>query len=676
MKTFFAHHKYIFVAACMIAIIYGFHHIAISSHLHRENQEYHPILVNEDETLFTAPKAQAAFLGNYIVGDFNTFEHRDELPYVLPFLNPFLMGMLARLTGSVEHAFIVGDFLFPPIIFLLFYFLLFEIIPYRMISAASSILFLFVPKFFAFFPPLLRYLQASFITFFLKEKTLYFSRIEDPQITVPLYLIAFYFLFRTISRRERMTPFIAGIAYGLLFYSYLYHWVYFSLGIIILLILLIIKKNYAAAQRVGYTIGIGLFLSLFHWINTYRLIKTPLWHEFFMRQGPEIGRALSHATLPLFAYFLHAILLIILLCFFWKKQPIVSPFITAFLIPIYAVYNLQVITGFNIHPDHWIKATLVPLGIAWTVIAVWIVRDYHTLFTKQYAAVIGSAFAGFLIAKALFTENPFIYFLSVVIFLIATAAVILIWLSKKYFRLSNYTLGSLIAILAITIFFTKGILTNYTFVALYQNTTLPQNEVASYQWLNEHTPKYSVIATPSFTTNSRLQLYTHNRLFLPNGYNTYALENELWDRFLLTNQLFHIAPPVFAASLDGSSTLAGGKETGTPTGLYPLFKPDFDDLPVYYLFHMRYLKDTTPGASFKSEVSVSFPDAVKKEKMREYALRLKTALPTIPYRLDYLYYGPREQRRGPNPALFLPLRKIYDENGIQIYAYGINQRKN
>ncbi len=55
---------------------------------------------------------------------------------------------------------------------------------------------------------------------------------------------------------------------------------------------------------------------------------------------------------------------------------------------------------------------------------------------------------------------------------------------------------------------------------------------------------------------------------------------------------------------------------------------------------------------------------------REVATYQRFALPdSLPYRVDYLYYGPREQALVPDASAFSSYEKIYDQDGIIIYRY-------
>lgn len=660
-------HKIAFLAAMLVAVIYGAHHVVIWRYLTDQNIDYHPILINGDEALLNAPKAQAVYFGKIIVGDFNLYEYKDRVIYALPFISPLIIGGLAKITGSVERALIAGDFIFPAAIFVIFYFIVFELTGKKLLSMVSSSFFIFLPRLAAFTPPALKYLQAAIITMVFKEKGLSFSRIEDPQITVPIYLLLIYFAARSMTRNDKISPWLAAFFYGLTFYSYLYYWTYFSVGIIFLLIILFLQKEYLYFKRVLIVFLGGLLLSVPHWINTANLAGLAQFHEITARHGPEIGRILNFEMLPSFAYGLHAALIVSFL-FFRKLYPRLSAMFIAFLLPIFVVYNIQIITGFNAQPDHWLKPTLPILYMAFSALILWAFSSLPRLFSAKYVITAAAALTMLVSAKAIITSDAFVRFTSVLIALFAALAAFAVFLNQKYRPASPARSWAIIGVVLIISALANGTVAQYKFIKEYKDVTMLPEEAASYEWLTKNTPKYSVVGSPSFSTMSRVQLYTHNKIFVPNGYSTIASNDEIWERFLYISKLFGITAEKFAQLLASEDAGGFNKSPANANDLYPFFKPDMDQSAAYYLFHMRY-HNTKPGSSFVSEIPLAFPKKAVDEKFNEYSAFIKSELLPAFYKLDYLYFGPREEKLGIDPQAVLgeSLEKVYGQNGIRIY---------
>jgi hypothetical protein len=597
-------------------------------------------------------------------------EYENVHTYITPFLSHLAMGTLAKLSGSIERAFVIADFLFPALIFLLFYLLAFEITQKKTLSIFSSTLFIFLPKLLLNIPPIFKYLQSYIITLALKTDTLYFSRFEDPQLTVPLYLLAFYLCLRSLKRKEKYTPIIGGVIYGLLFYSYFYYWIYFSLGLGIMLIIFLIQKQYDLAKKIGLFFSTGILVSLPHWLNTFYLMNLPHYPEIFKKFGPETGRVLNLELLPFFAYFQHAALIAALIVFFRKKRAVIVSYLAAFLLPVYLVYNLQIFTGFNVHPDHWNKPTFIIINLSFLTLGLWLYQKYFRFLKMKYLAPILAVLAIALVAKAGLSEDKFVKLFALGSIAMIALAILGLYFSQKYLHLAKQKYLFLLGWLVIILIISQGIFTQYKFIALNKDKILPAEEMASYQWLNENPPKYSVIGTPSFTTSSRIHLYTHNKTFVPNGLHTLAPNNEVWYRFFLINKIFQTDPEVFNSYLRGQSTIAGGQKGQTKNqGLYFAFEPNLDQLAVFYMFHLTHY-DSSPGSAFKSEVPVAFPKEIYGQKTKEYAMFLEKPARRLHYQLDYLYFGPREQKLSENAMGQLSsFQKVYDKDNIKIYKY-------
>lgn len=669
LKQWAARHWIALVLCLGVSLVYGMHHAALWRTARDAGLGYHPLVINEDEALFTGPKAHAAEMGEIIVGDFNVAEYKNTRIYVLPFLSPLIMGNIARLTGSIERAFIIGDFLFPPIIFLLFYALMFLLAGRRLLALTGATLFIFIPQLLLAVPPAIPYLQATVLTLIAKGSSLYFSRVEDPQLTIPLYLAALiFFLLIFKGRKEKWITAAAGICYGLLFYSYFYYWMYVSMALAIGAALAWRLLPAVRARLIG-AMALGLLISVPHWINASLIAGLPQYPDLFRRLGPEIGRVPNLEAIPVFAYFLHAALMGASYFFFRAADRNTALFLVSFLAPIYAAYNIQLVTGFNVHPDHWYKPTMPIVNAATLLTAYYAIKNCGRLLTLRILAIPWAILALFLFFKAVDTEVALVRFASLFLIIAATTGLALVWAARKYPLLRASRVLPAMALFGIGLFFVKGILIQRQFISRNALKTIHQEEFASYQWLVRHTPAYSVIATPSFTTASRIQLYTRNRLFLPNGYNTLAGDDELWRRLRLTNALFATATSTYRSYLEGISALGGGGADASPThNLYFAFEPSLDRLAVYFLFHMKYL-DASPGSSFKGDIPLSFPPSLIEREMNRYEKVDFNSISPVSYRLDYLYYGPRERLLAPDAAALARHEKIYDRGGIAIYRY-------
>jgi hypothetical protein len=176
--------------------------------------------------------------------------------------------------------------------------------------------------------------------------------------------------------------------------------------------------------------------------------------------------------------------------------------------------------------------------------------------------------------------------------------------------------------------------------------TLDPDYEASYKWLSLNTPEGAVVGTIAFATNNELQLHTYNKLFLPNGLNTLASSDEIWKRYMILSSIHGVDMGDFADSIKpGSRALA-------------------------YLFHNQYRSDSSLNSYLRGGVVAALSGelfAKKTEQYKEYVTAV-ASVENIPYRLDYLLYGPREGVFGNDPSeKFSDVEKVYEENKVIIY---------
>ncbi|OGF66325.1 hypothetical protein A3I27_02480 [Candidatus Giovannonibacteria bacterium RIFCSPLOWO2_02_FULL_43_11b] len=161
----------------------------------------------------------------------------------------------------------------------------------------------------------------------------------------------------------------------------------------------------------------------------------------------------------------------------------------------------------------------------------------------------------------------------------------------------------------------------------------------SYAWLNKNTDSGSVVASISPDTITNIALYTHNKSLLPNGGNTTASNNEIWVRYMYVSKLFGFSEKDFTEFIESNRN---------------------------YVFQ-DYFTEKSHDSSFRAK-SDEMPQELLKARKEEYDTLLQTA-GSAPFRVDYLYFGPREKElSGINPAAIY--RKVYDKDDIQIYEIG------
>jgi len=494
IKEIVRRHRAAFIVSLLIGIVYASFHFFMIREAANHAATYMPVIVEGgfDEGYY-ALRAAEAFDGRLLVGDINLAEHADS-PAFLPILNPLVMATLGRLTGSIENAFMFSDLAFIFIIAILVYFIGFELTGRRMVPVVFTTIFMFAPK-LGMFP------SSGVIPFLEDARELYFSRFEYPNVTFMFFAAALYFLIRAIKREEQLATYIAGIFAGSLFYTYLYDWLYVYTLLGLLVVCFAVAGRSASAKRVLWIGFIGLLASIPYWVNFFRLTALPSYADIVERIGVERGH-LFRFEIVWFSYVRALALIALLWCMgSIRKQKDTLIFMAAALLPILFLLNIQVITGFVPHPDHFHRTQFFASALAFMVIFLALVRAWRqTVFeiperTQKIAAAVVIVFClgfGVVNNRALSATNAHFYYAD----------------------------------------------PGYAY---------------AYAWLKGATTRGAVIASISSRTNNEIILYTAGSLFVPNGLHTIASTEEIWTRMMHASKKFNLSPEEFKTAVENQT---------------------------------------------------------------------------------------------------------------------------
>jgi len=581
-------HWMVLVFAMAVSIVYGSHHFFISTSLQAKGIDYYPVAINApanddfDEATVYATRAHAVELGQFPVSDVNLLEYKDH-PSTFPVIPPLIMGALAKLLGSLKNAVIFADFLFPALIFLALYFLFFELTERKILSLVSATLFIFAPKIALYLPPASSYALGQFIDDLLIPTTitdrLYFSKFEPPQLTYIFFIPTLYLVLRALKRKEKYTTILAGIFFGSLFYTYFHDWTYVIVSLSFIFILFLLQKNYSQMKRIASIVSIGFIVSTFFWINFFDVSNLAHYEDIVSRMGKALTESFN---LDAWKTYIRSSGLAILLWVLWRKRDLsATNYLIGFLLPIFVLLNIQVLIGYTIADKHWYDVQYIVVFMGFMVLMLWFYEKYLSDIPKRYFLSAAGIFAAFLFSSQLYDQYIF---------------------SNK--------LGELY--------------------------TINEKTMASYSWLEENTPKYSVVGSLSQDTNSEILTYSHNKIYVPNGVSTLAPNDELWERLAAMSFI-----------------------SGMPLEEYSEYI-SHDGKLLSYVFH-------------HSPIVSEFPEDLYGDKIKEYHSLILTGKDKfeIPHTLDYIYFGPHEKKFGNDPIEVLPeLEIVYDEEEIKIYAVG------
>lgn len=493
VKNVLKRHWAALILGLIVGCIYASHHFLIPLFIPQligaGEGVYDPLARSEygDETLLYGPRAYNAFQDFGIRGDFSLAEY-PKSPALLPILNPLLLGGLGKLFGSFNAGVIASDMLFPSLIFFVLYFLMQEIGAGVGASLFFSLIFLIVPKFGISIPPFsvahFSTLKQVFLPYFTKSDVLFFSQFDEPKLTFLFFAFSMYAIIRALKRRGNRNTILAGISFGILFYTYLYDWATMLTSLTLMAIFFFWKKDYRRFKQIGVISAVGILVSTYYWINLFRLADLAQHKDIVARLGGEFSHRLRLATV--WKSYVRAIALVVLLwAAFGKKMREMVIVVSAMLLSYFVVVNEQIITGFNVQPDHWYRAQFLPIGISVFLLLYWIWKRYVFNRIKKYVGIACVILIIYLLSAFLAGQY---------------------WYSRERMDL---------------------------FVTSYEYAQ-------SFEWIEANTKSDAVIGSFSIAANQDLQLHTSHKIFMPFALSTIAPDEELWRRAMIMSALWGV----------------------------------------------------------------------------------------------------------------------------------------
>jgi hypothetical protein len=282
------------VAAGCIALLFGLPHLVIPALL-GPDRPYTPFALQGVSALTYDESYAYASQVNYTrvrwlpAYDTDTYEAR-LIPSPLAVAPIYFLAALARVTGGVESAFILCDFLLPAVAFLLLYRLLADLTHHlglALLGSSVTLLVTFGPRNFLRTPVELLATGATSAT-----QPLEYSRLLHPQFSFTLLLGALFLLWRALRHGSLRTAAVAGLLGGLLFYTYVYYWPIWTGACALLLCFALVADR----RRLGALCVVNVLtwlISIPFWATLYAAYQTPNFRWFMGRfvSGFEQGYA-------------------------------------------------------------------------------------------------------------------------------------------------------------------------------------------------------------------------------------------------------------------------------------------------------------------------------------------------------------------------------------------------
>lgn len=623
----------VILSALFVGATYVAPRLAIRSYLESRGQSFVPLnfLSMNDDAKGYMGRAREIYDGHFPPTDL-FLDQGGPMP--LNPLPPLLWAPFIFLfRGDMDAAYFLTQFLFAAVLFVLFYALGRITIRDRVWSLALGLV--------ATLTPLARFLSESLFSAdrFLNNvvKNFYplvrtpldrgfLSRMDDPLLTLPVYLAAVAALFLFWERPTKYRTAGAGIAVGLLFYTYWHYWVY-------LVIVVGLMAGYALltrahdAQRFRMSVWLAVVLALMavpFVVNSVLFFRSDVAADWLRRLAPEYGHAVRTSGV-LKDYLLYLLFAVAVVAAFFKRQRDRAVLFLVFILAMFVGWNVQVATGFLIAPGHW-RVTYSPI-----LLLIGFNLGYEAFKGYNRKIVYGG--------------------------LVLLMALLMVKKTVNAFEFANPG---------------PRVFGNPSVASRPQSYALDRNMVASWRWIEERLPGEPRILSPAFMSSLHLVIYTPARPFLPVYLNTLASTYEMEERFLAALKLFQMPRERFEA-------LIHARESDCPTLAREFDLPDSScrsleyynvrsGVPVYseYFVEKRVNKDFGAGVDDDRVFKRGFPQAKVDELLARYD-RLRPQWRDVA--AEFVYYGPLE-RSLVGAADFSRERDLepaYKNAGVEIY---------
>jgi len=656
-----------------------------------------------DDALYYLPRAREIYQGHF-PSEMHFSEYKDKAWFVYPPLPQVVTaGFMVLTRGDVSSAVIGLMFVFAIINFLCFYIAGRALLGSRLWAAAVAAAALFTHA--ALRMPAMFY-QKGVATDIIANVLPYLRvpmgelslvRIDDPLLTMPLYIISFLLLFRFSLQPTAKRAVALGVALGILSYAYLYYWVaiFAIAGVLFLYDAWRCWRKASYKEMKPWAVFYGVFAVLFvpQIANFLIFRRLPGGPDYILRKGIETGRHLRLSVYPDYIFYVlagaAALFLFRRACpetLFrrqdarrsrtagrpvseiaefrarrpggergvswdtpslsrWASEPklydcsgiwgfrtcsktapaarltpvIPRRFAIAVLVGMVLLWNVQIVTGFNMEPFHWWKA-------------------FAPLLFLLVGAIVKAA------------------------------------CDRMSYRPSMRRAVQVALIVLILSMSVKKTLNAAAFVHLPEETvrsySVPRSIAASWKWINASVPPGSAIITPSLVSSNQISIFTHADPWMAAPLNSLAPNAAMEQRFVEAHK-------ILGASSDEMLMRLAGPPFVVPKGICPdpctrdrdHFRDRFEFSFEFYYFGLLYGVMFSPALTFDAitkPADGSIPPATLEHLREDYAAYhpRPDQFPTH----TYVYVGPWERLLSKKAGdAFAGVKPVFANEDVQIY---------
>ncbi|MDO8620903.1 MAG: hypothetical protein Q7R31_01345, partial [Candidatus Levybacteria bacterium] len=307
-------------------------------------------------------------------------------PYLLQPLGSMVVGYMGEVFNlDINNTFLLSRLVLPFIIFLLIYCFVLLLSRDKLAALCSAAVLLLADS-------LMSYSGIYRILHGISPDN--FLRLARPVNPAMIYILLFSFLISFwlfYKEKKWFYGIVSAVLLGLNFYNYLYSWTFLYAFGGLLVLFVLIQKNWREAIRISSVFFGALLVAIPYGLNLYRASLHPAYQETSAR----FGVILTHA--PLFVGFVVIGALIVFLFGFPKEDREKYYFGLGLLLAPFITMNQQVLTGKLLQVAHYHWFFHKPIAVIFILIVIFYLLAKRGLdFYKKALAVI-------IIAVSIFT---------------------------------------------------------------------------------------------------------------------------------------------------------------------------------------------------------------------------------------------------------------------------------
>lgn len=346
--------------------------------------------ISIEETYTYAPRVMELKTKNqFFIKDPYVFENRFKpSPFLGETLPAHIMLFLSNISGSIQNGFILGNSIFPVLIFLTIFLFIYKLQKNFLSTLAASSTALFLRDIFLVLPypsKVFEYLANNKYTEFLP-----FSRSFHPQLSFFILLLFIVSLYFVLLKKTKAMAAVCMISLGLLFYTYVFYWTTAIFTLFILGMYFLYKKNKRMLILfVCLSLG-GLIIGSLYFYNMY-LFQQLAQSKSFLEKSSYLRSGLVFT--PSFRFLIFSVIIV-----FFKKIKTKADIlflviiIAASLAPSLAITYL----GRDLEGIHWVRRLILPV---FSMYFFFLLSSYKTKIAKYFclAAIIIAFSYGFFV---------------------------------------------------------------------------------------------------------------------------------------------------------------------------------------------------------------------------------------------------------------------------------------